>query len=186
MAKMNYKGKPVHVYVMRSIDGLVKVGIAKNVIARAASEYLEDEKKEIVGICYSTEKIDMKTARIYEAALLGFHRKYIINGSEWLTAQWRSVTGTLENMLNGQTIKIQTNGESQQSNLNDEFMKSKGYTRKYLGKYQRVHYLKCENGICKLVNQVVAGGQECEVCSLHMEEMMDYLTENDFKLIKKL
>lgn len=186
MAKMNYKNRPTHVYVMRSIDGLVKVGIAENVIARAASEYLEDEKKEIVGICYSIEKLDMKTARIYEAALLGFHRKHIINGSEWLTAQWKSVAGTLESILNGQTMKIQTNGESQQRALNDEFMKNKGYTRRYLGKYKSSYYLKCENGICKLVWQVAVGVQEKEVCSLPMEEMMDYLTENGYTLIKKL
>lgn len=183
---MNYKGKPVHVYVMRSVDMLVKVGIAENVVTRAASEYLAGEKKEIVGICYSTEKLDMKTARIYEAALLGFHREHIIDGSEWLTTQWRSVIGTFDSMLDGKITKIQTNGESQQSALNDEFMKNKGYTRKYAGKYQRVHYLKFENGICKLVCQTGAGKEGHEVCSLPIEEMMDYLTENNFTLVKKL
>ena len=84
MATMKYKGKPVHVYVMRSADGLVKVGVTKNLIERANNEILAGERKEIVEICYSTQKMEQKTARIYEAALLGFHRKYIIGGSEWL------------------------------------------------------------------------------------------------------
>lgn len=186
MAKMKYKNRPVHVYVMRSVDELVKVGIAENVVTRAASEYLAGEKKEIVGICYSTEKLDMKTARIYEAALLGFHRKHLINHSEWLTTQWESVVETLDSMLDGETIKIQISEEETQSVLHDEFMKNKGYTRKYLGKWQKTHYLKCENGICKLVHRLSVGKEGYEVCSLPVEEMMDYLTENDYKLIKKL
>lgn len=186
MAKMNYKKKSVHVYVMRSVDGLVKVGIAENVIARAEYESFESEKKQIVGVCYSNEKLDMKTARIYEAALLGFHRKHIINGSEWLTTQWRSVCGTLDSMLNGKTTRIRINGEFQRNALNDEYMKARGYTRRYSYGVQIHHFLKNENGMCTLIKQLSIGGTEYEVCSLPMEEMMDYLTEKGYKLIKKL
>lgn len=186
MAKMYYKERFVHVYVMRSVDGLVKVGISENVIARAEYESLEGEKKEIVGICYSNEKIDIKTARIYESALLGFHRKHIINGSEWLATKWERVVETLDSMLDGKITKIRTNGENQRNALNDEFMKAKGYTRRYSCGVQIHNFLKNENGICKLVKQLSIGGTEFEICSLTTEEMMDYLTENGYTLIKKL
>ncbi|MDE5556241.1 MAG: hypothetical protein K2J32_00925 [Ruminococcus sp.] len=186
MLKIICEGEPVHVYVMRSIDGLVKVGIAKNVITRTYGERLEGKIKQIISICYSIKKFDLKTARIYEAALLGLHRKHIINHSEWLNTQWESVVETLDNMLDGETIKIQISEEETQSVLHDEFMKNKGYTRKYLGKRQKTHYLKCENGICKLVRRLSVGEEGIEVCSLPIEEMMDYLTENGYTLIKKL
>ena len=186
MAKMNYKNRPVHVYVMRSVDGLVKVGIAENVVTRADNEYLAGEKKKISAICYSTEKLDMKTARIYEAALLGFHKEHIINGSEWLTTQWRTVVKTLNSMLDGKTEKININEEGRRDTLHDEFMKNKGYTKKYFGKWQSIYYLKNENDICKLVHRIIFGEEGIEVCSLPIEEMMDYLTENNFTLVKKL
>lgn len=186
MAKMNYKGKPVHVYVMRTTDNLVKVGISENVVLRMDNERFEGEKKKIVTACYSSEKIDIKTARIYEAALLGFHRKYIINGSEWLTAQWKSVVGTLNSILNGKILRIQVDESDVRQKLNDQYMKNKGYTRKYLGKFNRCHYLKYENGMCYLVNQATAGVEEKIICSLPVEEMMDYLTENGMQLVEKL
>lgn len=179
MAKMNYKrSKGAHVYVMRSKDGLVKVGISENVINRAYTEYLGKERKEIVGICYSTEQLDIKTARIYEAALLGFHRGHIINGSEWLSAQWRSVSDTLTNIMDGKVSKIQTDAENQKLHLNDEYMKNLGYTRKYYGKSRRAYYLKFDGDLCCLVWQTCAGREPTQVCSLPIDKMMDYLTEN--------
>lgn len=186
MAKMkNKRNRNVHVYVMRSKDGLVKVGISENVIYRAYSEYLEKERKEIVGICYTTEKFDIKTARIYEAAIIGFHRRYIINGSEWLSAQWRSVADTLTNMVNGEVSKIQTDVENQRNHLNDEYMKNLGYTRKYYGKCNRAYYLKFNGDTCSLVWQTCAGQVPKLVCSLSIDKMMDYLTENGMRMEKK-
>ena len=64
---MKQKGRFVHVYVMRSSDNLVKVGISKNVVLRADNETLENERKKITAIVYSAEKIDIKMAeRIFK------------------------------------------------------------------------------------------------------------------------
>lgn len=106
MLNVNNSDKLMHIYVMLSVDGLVKVGISENVIKRSYSEYLEGEKKQIIDIYYSAEKFDVKTARIYEAAILGLHRRYIINNSEWLTDKWEKVTETFYNMFDGKTKKV--------------------------------------------------------------------------------
>lgn len=111
MATFVCSGKPVHVYAMLSVDGLVKVGISGDVLARSSMEFLFDEKKEIVAICYSAEKIDQKAARICEAAILGFHRKYLVGSSEWLSARWETVTQTLNSIFGGKTNVIQINDE---------------------------------------------------------------------------
>ena len=140
MSKFQIKNIPSYVYVMRSDDNFVKIGISKNIVTRATTEKLNGEKKKIVAIAYNAEKIDRRTALIYEAALLGFYRKYIISGSEWVCVQWKKVVETLDFMFESKIFKIGILDSETLRDLNDKYMRNEGYTERYVALNSRFYY----------------------------------------------
>ena len=181
--------KEKSVYVMLSESGLVKIGVSKDVILRAQGLAAKPMNQKIIKIAF-TPLIPSEKALMYESALLGHHRKYLIDDSEWCTSKFETVCQTLKfyTKMDIQFISL-TDTSTDCSNIQslmDDFMRTEGYCMRLTYKNQNL-YLKIVGDTCTLTRRVIGGmNRKEDICTLTVKEMFAYVIENDFKLVKKL
>ncbi|MCM1315998.1 MAG: hypothetical protein NC205_00470 [Prevotella sp.] len=178
--------KEKRLYVMLSESGLVKIGVSQNIILRAQCLASKPTNQKIIKIAFTPLMPDEK-ALMYESALLGHYRKYLIDDSEWCTSKFETVCQTLKfyTEMDIQVISFADtlNACSNIQALMDDFMRTEGYCMRLTHKKQNL-YLKIVGDTCTLTRRVIEGRKD--VCILTVKEMFAYVIENDFKLVKKL
>lgn len=167
-------------YIAESESGLLKIGKTSNIPERML-QHESGSGFKILRVAHITEPIPEKHARLYELALLGLYRIERQKG-EWVDVNFNTAVESLKRLSESE-VEIE-DYSSVKEKQTEYWLKRNGYIKEYRNKQKRRFFLKKDEDMWCLDR--ITQGNCVHIAKFPAEEIIDYIEENGYTLVRKL